>query len=157
MFKLCIVSIFFHLQEIHCNTLLRNMLFVLYLSHRILLLQPETENVHQQRVELKQSFLTESLKKDRLTHTYENQQPMFACGHGLGQQFSVLKPNETGHKRQENRCAMKFPVWAERPQPHILVINSPQRANIKLVSDLFYIPDTSNNPKLHRSTLDFST
>lgn len=70
MFKFCIVSIFFHLQKIRCNTLLRNMLFVLYLSHRILFLQPETETFHRQTVELKHSFLIESLSKDRLTYTH---------------------------------------------------------------------------------------
>lgn len=46
------------------------MLLVLYLSHRILFPQPETETVHQQTVELKQPLLIESLSKDRLTYTH---------------------------------------------------------------------------------------
>lgn len=36
---------------------------------------------------------------------------------------------------------MKFPAKAKHPQLHILVINSPQKADIKLVLDLFYIPE----------------
>lgn len=89
MFKLCVVSIFFHLQEIHCNTFLRNMLFVLYLKHRIFFLQPETKTVHQQAVEQKQSFLIESLNKGRLIHTYKKAANVCLCARPEAAVFST--------------------------------------------------------------------
>lgn len=104
---------------------------------------------------MKQSFLVGSLSKDRLTHTYKEQQPIFARVHGLGQQFSELKPNGT-QEIGKQMCREVPSVGRASSATYSSHQATPGGLTSNLCWIYFTFQNSSNNPKLCRSTLDFS-
>lgn len=107
-------------------------------------------------MEPKQWFLVGALSKGRLIYTYRNQQTMFACAHGLGQQFSGLKPD--GTQKIGKQMCREVPSISRASSATYF---SNQSSSGELTSNwcciYFTFQDSSNNPKLSRSMLDFST
>lgn len=119
MFKLCIVSIFFHLQEIHCNTLLRNMLFILYLRHRIFFSTTRNQNCSSTGSGTEAVISNWIFEQSRLIHTHKKAANVCLCARPGAAVFSTEnqwdRTQEIGKQMRHEVPSMSRASSASRP------------------------------------------